>query len=186
MKKLTWLQKGLRHLSCVHCVHSCTPKKLTWLQKGLRRPETSSGLAWEIRRNWPDYRRDYDECGRTPQTLRPETEEIDLITEGITTYILRSSATIWDGRNWPDYRRDYDVTYLAQSYATTGEKKLTWLQKGLRHGRSSPGRQLTAEEIDLITEGITTIARKSYPPPALWEEIDLITEGITTLIFLLR
>ncbi len=61
-------------------------------------------------------------------------EEIDLITEGITTVRSPSIFTRGAGwRNWPDYRRDYDLRFC---------------------GRVNPA---PLEEIDLITEGITTV-----------------------------
>ncbi len=113
LKKLTWLQKGLRPLLCPVCTNYKIMKKLTWLQKGLRHSK-------EMVPSSKFY------------------EEIDLITEGITTVSL--------------------VIYIVMH----SPKKLTWLQKGLRPGGHTGSLLFFMEEIDLITEGITTPTAGGY------------------------
>ncbi len=88
-KKLTWLQKGLRPLVPPWVGPLVPPKKLTWLQKGLRQFLGLYQVIYFLRRNWPDYRRDYDAC------------------------FTASSFSILARRNWPDYRRDYDCRSCA-------------------------------------------------------------------------
>ncbi len=179
-KKLTWLQKGLRPTRKFSTPTSALTKKLTWLQKGLRHKPRAGGYVIRI----------YEEIdlitegittsisGRLNQKVT--LEEIDLITEGITTPFRRlpkhcdyPKKLTWLqkglrlspprqgrlyqlGRNWPDYRRDYDTF-----------PDVLWIL-------------FLLEEIDLITEGITTDNGKRIESLNHFEEIDLITEGITT------
>ncbi len=133
-EEIDLITEGITTLFKAGVKTSMVVKKLTWLQKGLRQKDQNDTSLIQKRRNWPDYRRDYDDSG--PPLL---------------------NVSVW--------------------------KKLTWLQKGLRHISVSASTQtLCAEEIDLITEGITTSLTALIMSNVSSEEIDLITEGITTAV----
>jgi hypothetical protein len=116
-----------------------------------------------IRRNWPDLRRDYDASCASLAFLyekRP-VEGTDLIYEGITTRgaLLIRTGNLW--RNWPDLRRDYDFGLCTLLFVIDGVNWRNWpdLRRDydlivflLLCPRLDP-----IEGTDLIYEGITTL-----------------------------
>ncbi len=106
-KKLTWLQKGLRRSRAAVVEHFCW-RNWPDYRRDYDAISKSGYSTYSWRRNWPDYRRDYD-LVISALLHAFISEEIDLITEGITTIKPVSIIYIFiSGRNWPDYRRDYD------------------------------------------------------------------------------
>ena len=113
------------------------------------------------------------------------------------------------GPNWPDLWRDYDIMAPPWINPDNNWTKLTWFMKGLRLEvpDCTSDVPVTADQIDLIYEGITTLAghsvsshRRSQGTKLTWfmkglrlcglcpsgqfhrpDQIDLIYEGITTL-----
>ena len=89
LSELTWFTKGLRRYSpnCL-CV-GARWSELTWFTKGLRLYYISTIYYIHVKRpNWPDLRRDCDltvtrSCHKITNFVR-----IDLIYEGIATFIL--------------------------------------------------------------------------------------------------
>ena len=65
-------------------------------------------------------------------------------------------------------------------YALYVLSELTWFEKGLRLSDSRRIRRISSEWIDLIWEGITTLAPDSHRYQYDFEWIDLIWEWITT------